>query len=141
MKAHIGKAHWEGNLKEGRGEISTGSGALDKIAYGFNTRFAEEPGTNPEELLGAAHAACFTMALSKELGDAGMTANALDTTAKVRLEQTSAGFSITRIDLVLHAKIPDGDPQTFETCAERAKSNCPVSRLFNTKITLEHHLE
>lgn len=132
-----GSAHWEGGLKDGRGSISTQSGALDKRPYGFAMRFEGVPGTNPEELIGAAHAGCFTMALSLILGEAGLTADSLDTTATVTLEKLETGFTITAIHLKLEAKIPGTDDAAFQELAAKAKANCPVSKLLNANITLD----
>ena len=132
-----GSAHWEGGLKDGRGSISTQSGALDKRRYGFAMRFEGVPGTNPEELIGAAHAGCFTMALSLILGDAGLTADSLDTTATVTLEKLESGFTITAIHLKLEAKVPGTDEAAFQELAAKAKANCPVSKLLNANITLD----
>ncbi len=132
-----GSAHWEGGLKDGRGSISTQSGALDKRPYGFAMRFEGVPGTNPEELIGAAHAGCFTMALSLILGEAGLTAESMDTTATVTLEKLDSGFTITAIHLKLEAKIPGTDDAAFQALAAKAKANCPVSKLMNAEITLD----
>jgi len=132
-----GSAHWEGGLRDGRGAISTQSGALDKHPYGFASRFEGVPGTNPEELIGAAHAGCFTMALSLILGEAGLTATSLDTAATVTLEQKDGGYAITAVHLVLDAAIPDTDDATFQQLAAAAKANCPVSKLLNAEITLD----
>lgn len=136
-----GTAHWEGGLKDGRGLISTESGALSDQPYGFNTRFEGKPGSNPEELIGAAHAACFTMALSLILGDAGYTASALDTKADVTLEKKPDGFAITAIHLTLTGAVPSLDAATFSALALKAKENCPVSKLFNAGITLDASLK
>jgi osmotically inducible protein OsmC len=132
-----GSAHWEGGLKDGRGSISTQSGALDKRPYGFAMRFEGVPGTNPEELIGAAHAGCFTMALSLILGEAGLTADSMDTTATVTLEKLDTGFTITAIHLKLEAKIPGTDDAAFQELAAKAKANCPVSKLMKAEITLD----
>ena len=132
-----GSAHWEGGLKDGRGSISTQSGALDKRPYGFAMRFEGVPGTNPEELIGAAHAGCFTMALSLILGEAELTAESMDTTATVTLEKLDSGFTITAIHLKLEAKIPGTDDAAFQELAAKAKANCPVSKLMNANITLD----
>jgi osmotically inducible protein OsmC len=132
---------WSGGIKDGKGRISTQSGALDNIQYGFNARFEEGPGTNPEELIGAAHAGCFTMALSGELGKAGMVAQELRTTATVTLEKAADGFAIPAIQLDLVAKIAGANQQAFEAAANSAKVNCPVSKLFNAQITLNARLE
>ncbi|CAN5128648.1 OsmC family protein [soil metagenome] len=134
-------AVWSGGLKDGKGSISMQSGALKDQPYGFNTRFESEPGTNPEELIGAAHAGCFTMALSGKLGEAGMTAERLQTTATVTLEKVGDGFSITAIHLDLLAKIPGAKKEDFEAAANKAKEGCPVSKLLNAKITLDAKLE
>ena len=134
-------AIWSGGLKDGKGSISTQSGVLDKTQYGFNTRFEEGPGTNPEELIGAAHAGCFTMALSGQLAEAGMTAEKLSTTATVSLDKVDDGFSISAVHLTLIAKIPGANLEAFEAAALRAKQNCPVSKLLNATITLDARLE
>lgn len=139
MKTH-GSAVWSGGLKDGKGAISTKSGALSSQPYGFNTRFEDKPGTNPEELIGAAHAGCFTMALSLILGEAGFTADTMQTQADVTLEKVGDGFAITSVHLTLKAKIPGADEATFKELAEKAKAGCPVSKLLNTKITLEANL-
>src|SRR4051812_11959821 len=133
-------AHWSGGLKDGKGTISTPSGVLKETAYSFAKRFENEPGTNPEELIGAAHAGCFTMALSGQLGAAGMTAESIDTTATVTLEKTDAGFTITTIHLDVTARIPGADRAKFEQAAKNAETGCPVSRLFNAKITMDAKL-
>jgi osmotically inducible protein OsmC len=134
-------AVWSGGLKDGKGQISTQSGALKDNPYGFNTRFEDQPGTNPEELIGAAHAGCFTMALSGQLGEAGMTATRLETKATVSLEKADGGFSITAVHLDLVAEIPGASKEAFEAAANRAKENCPVSKLLNTKITMDARLQ
>ncbi|WP_405119672.1 OsmC family protein [Pseudomonas leptonychotis] len=134
-------AHWQGGIKDGKGTISTESGALNKVPYGFNTRFEEQPGSNPEELLGAAHAGCFSMALSKELGDAGMTAESIETRAEVTLDKQDGGFAITAVHLSLRAKIPGADRTAFEKAVETAKTGCPVSKVLNAEITLEAVLD
>lgn len=134
-------AHWQGGLKDGKGTISTQSGALSSSPYGFNTRFEDQPGTNPEELIGAAHAGCFSMALSKELGDAGMTAESIETKAEVTLDKVDGGFAITAVNLSLRAKIPGADRAAFEQAVEAAKNGCPVSKLLNAEITLEAVLD
>lgn len=123
-----GSAHWVGGIKDGKGEISTESGALKAQPYGFNTRFEGVPGSNPEELIGAAHAACFTMALSKILGEAGFTATALDTKATFTLDKVGDGFGITAIKLDLTGTVPGTDEATFKELAEKAKAGCPVSK-------------
>ncbi|WP_275789608.1 OsmC family protein [Pararhizobium gei] len=132
-----GSAHWVGGLKDGKGEISTESGALSSYPYGFNTRFEGVRGTNPEELIGASHAACFTMALSMMLGEAGLTADSLDTKAVVTLEKVSDGFSITAIELNLTASVPGTDEAAFTEIANKAKAGCPVSKALSAvPITL-----
>jgi osmotically inducible protein OsmC len=136
-----GSAVWSGGLKDGKGAVSTGSGVLKDSQYGFNTRFEDGPGTNPEELIGAAHAGCFTMALSGQLGQAGMTAQELRTTATVSLDKAEGGFSITAIHLDLVAKIPGASQEAFDKAAQAAKENCPVSKLLNAEITLSSRLE
>ena len=136
-----GSAVWSGGLKDGKGAVSTGSGALKEQPYGFNTRFEDSPGTNPEELIGAAHAGCFTMALSGQLGHAGLTAEELRTTATVSMEKVEGGFSITAVHLDLVAKIPGASQEAFDQAANTAKENCPVSKLLNAEITLTSRLE
>lgn len=134
-------AAWSGSLKEGKGKISTQSGVLQDAQYGFNTRFEDGPGTNPEELIGAAHAGCFTMAVSAQLGELGMTADSLKTTAAVTLEKIDGGFTITAVHLDLQARIPGADQKAFEEATRKAKEGCPVSKLLNAKITLTAKLE
>lgn len=134
-------AVWEGGLKDGKGRISTDSGVLSDTQYSFSTRFEDGKGTNPEELIAAAHAGCFSMALSGQLGNAGLTAQSINTTAAVTLEKTDAGFTITRVHLDVTARIPGADQQAFETAANNAKAGCPVSRLLNAEITMEARLE
>lgn len=141
MIKRSGSAIWNGGIKDGKGQVSTQSGALDKTQYGFNTRFEDGPGTNPEELIGAAHAGCFTMALSGQLGQAGMTAEELRTTATVSLEKVDGGFSIPTIHLDVVARIPGASQDAFDKAAQTAKDNCPVSKLFNAKITMDAKLE
>ena len=130
-------AHWQGGIKDGKGSISTQSGALKDNPYGFNTRFEGAPGTNPEELIGAAHAGCFSMALAKLLGEAGMTADSLDTRAEVTLDKDGDGFRISAVHLTLTASVPGASREAFEQAVEAAKSGCPVSRLLNAEITLQ----
>lgn len=141
MIKRSGSAVWSGGIKDGKGSISTQSGVLDNTQYGFNTRFENGPGTNPEELIGAAHAGCFTMALSGKLGEAGMTAKKLATTATVSLDKTDDGFTITAVHLKLVAAIPGASQQAFDAAVDDAKRNCPVSKLLNANITLEARLE
>jgi lipoyl-dependent peroxiredoxin len=136
-----GSAVWQGGIKDGKGTVSTESGVLDGAQYSFSTRFEDGKGTNPEELLAAAHAGCFSMALSKQLNDAGLTADSINTTASVRLEKTDAGFQITKVHLDVTARVPGADAAAFETAAGNAKAGCPVSRLFNAEITLDAKLE
>ncbi|WP_426322592.1 OsmC family protein [Pseudoduganella sp. R-43] len=131
-----GSAVWTGGIKDGRGAISTASGALQAAPYGFSSRFEGKPGTNPEELIGAAHAGCFTMALSLILGEAGLTAEKMETKAEVTLDKVPDGFSISAIRLDLQAKIPGADKAKFEELANKAKLGCPVSKLFKANITL-----
>lgn len=135
-----GSASWKGGLKDGKGSISTESGALQAYPYGFAARFEGQKGTNPEELLGAAHAGCFTMALSLILGEAKLVADQMDTSAEVTLEQVEGGFAITAVHLTLKAKIPGTDQATFASLAAKAKAGCPVSKLFKTEITLDAQL-
>ncbi|AWM36200.1 Peroxiredoxin OsmC [Gemmata obscuriglobus] len=136
-----GSAVWQGGLKDGRGAISTKSGALSAYPYGFAARFEGKPGTNPEELIGAAHAGCFTMALSLILGEAGLTAERMETTAEVTLDKQPDGFAITAVHLTLKAKIPGADQAKFEELTGKAKAGCPVSKVLNAKITLDATLE
>ena len=134
-------ARWEGDLKTGKGAISTESGILESTPYSFTTRFESGKGTNPEELVAAAHAGCFTMALSAELGKANLVAKSLQTTATVTLDRLDAGWSITESHLEVVAKIPGASPEAFLKAAEAAETGCPISRLFNTKITMDAKLE
>jgi osmotically inducible protein OsmC len=133
-------AVWNGSLKEGKGTISSESGVLVNTPYSFSTRFENVRGTNPEELIAAAHAGCFSMALSAQLGNAGITPESLETTAAVTLEKTDAGFTVTKIHLDLTARIPGGDAAVFEKAAQAAKAGCPISRLLNAEITLTSKL-
>ena len=132
-----GSAAWQGGIKDGRGSITTESGALKAYPYGFASRFEGKPGTNPEELLAAAHAGCFTMALSLILGEAKLVAEQMDTSARVTLEQVEGGFSITAVHLTLRAKVPGADDATFQALAAKAKAGCPVSKVLKAEITLE----
>jgi len=136
-----GSAVWKGGLKDGKGTVSTGSGVLKDSPYGFGTRFEGQPGTNPEELIGAAHAGCFSMALSAKLGEAKLTPEKIATTATVSLEKGEKGFAITAIHLDVTAKIPGATAEQFETIANDAKANCPVSKVLNATITLAAKLE
>ena len=135
-----GSAVWSGGIKDGKGAISSNSGALKEYPYGFASRFEGKPGTNPEELIGAAHAGCFTMALSLILGEAGLTAEQMNTKAEVTLDKVDDGFAITAVHLTLEAKIPGADDARFQELAGKAKAGCPVSKLLNTKITLDAKL-
>jgi osmotically inducible protein OsmC len=132
-----GSATWKGGLKDGVGAISTESGALQAYPYGFASRFEGKRGTNPEELIGAAHAGCFTMALSLMLGEAKLVAEQMDTTAEVALEQVEGGYAITSVHLTLKAKIPGADQATFDKLVANAKAGCPVSKLLKAQITLD----
>jgi lipoyl-dependent peroxiredoxin len=134
-------AVWKGGLKDGKGTISTDSGVLQNTQYSFSTRFEDGKGTNPEELIAAAHAGCFTMALSGQLGNAGLTADSINTTASVTLEKTDAGFTITKVHLDVAARVPGATGEAFETAANNAKAGCPVSRLFKAEITMNARLE
>jgi osmotically inducible protein OsmC len=134
-------AQWRGSLKDGKGTISTDSGVLSDTQYSFTSRFAEGKGTNPEELIAAAHAGCFSMALSNELGSAGLTPDSIQTAATVTLDKTAAGFAITAVHLDVAARVPGASPQAFEAAAASAKSNCPVSKLLKAEITMTAKLE
>ena len=136
-----GSAVWEGGLKDGKGAITTHSGALKAYPYGFAARFEGKPGTNPEELIGAAHAGCFTMALSMILGGAGLTAEHMETKADVTLDQVPDGFSITRVHLTLKARVPGATQEKFAELTAMAKAGCPVSKLLKAEITLDATLE
>lgn len=135
-----GAAAWSGGLKDGQGELFTQSGALDGYPYGFAARFEGQRGSNPEELLGAAHAGCFTMALSLILGEAGLVAERMETSAVVTLDEVSDGYAITAVHLELKAKIPGADQSTFETLVAKAKDGCPVSKVLSADITLDAEL-
>ena len=134
-------AEWRGGLKDGKGTVSTESGVLANAAYSFGTRFENGKGTNPEELIAAAHAGCFSMALSAQLGAAGMTPESIRTTASITLEKVGEGFSVTSSHLEMTAKIPGAERAAFQKAAEAAKSGCPISKLLNAKITLDAKLE
>ncbi len=136
-----GSAKWQGGIRDGKGAISTKSGALTEYPYGFASRFEGKPGTNPEELIGAAHAGCFTMALSLILGEAGLTAERMETRADVTLVKQADGYAITAVHLTLTGKVPGADQARFEELAGKAKVGCPVSKLLNAEITLEVTLE
>ena len=133
-------AHWQGGLMDGRGTVTTASGVLSQNQYSFSTRFENGAGTNPEELIAAAHAGCFSMALSAQLDGVNLKAEAIDTKAALTFEKTDAGFTIIRIHLELRAKIPNADEATFQKAAADAKAGCPVSRVLNTEITLDAKL-
>jgi osmotically inducible protein OsmC len=135
-----GSAKWQGGIKDGKGSISTESGALNAYPYGFASRFEGMPGTNPEELIAAAHAGCFTMALSLILGNAKLTAEHMETSAQVTLEQVDGGYAITAVHLTLKARIPGADQATFEKLTGLAKAGCPVSKLLKAEITLDAEL-
>jgi len=134
-------AVWRGGLKDGKGTISSGSGVLKETQYSFGTRFENGPGTNPEELIAAAHAGCFSMAFSAELGKAGITPESIQTTATVTLDKTEGGFSVTESHLDVTAKVPGGDQAKVLSVAEAAKAGCPISRLLNAKITMDARVE
>ncbi|MDO5706410.1 MAG: OsmC family protein [Paracoccus sp. (in: a-proteobacteria)] len=136
MFTKSGSAIWDGGLKDGKGQVSTQSGALDGQPYGFNTRFEDKLGTNPEELIGAAHAACFSMALSKMLGEAGIGGVHIETRSAVTLEKDGEGFSITKAHLTTTIR-GDADAAKIRELAEQAKDGCPVSKLLNATITME----
>ncbi len=136
-----GSAEWKGGLKDGSGSISTETGVLKNAPYGFRSRFEDGPGTNPEELIGAAHAACFSMALSLMLEQNKLKADYIRTTSEVTLEKVGEGFAITASHLTLHAKIPGADAATFDRIANEAKAGCPVSKVLNAKITMQATLD
>ena len=134
-------AVWQGNLKGGKGTISTASGVLSNTQYSFSSRFEEGIGTNPEELIAASHAGCFSMALSAQLGEAGLTADRIDTTATVTLEKTANGWEVTASHLDLRAKVPGASQEAFQTAASNAEKGCPISKLLKAKITMQASLE
>jgi osmotically inducible protein OsmC len=140
MFTRTASARYVGLGKDGKGWVSTQSGVLRDQPYSFTTRFGEEPGTNPEELVAAAHASCFTMALSFALAREGLTEGTLETSARVKLEKEGDGFKVSRSDLTLQATVPGIDRERFAALAEEAKANCPISKLFNAEMTLEHRL-
>jgi lipoyl-dependent peroxiredoxin len=133
-------AVWKGSLKEGKGTISSDSGVLSNTPYSFSTRFENAKGTNPEELIAAAHAGCFTMALSAQLGNAGITPESLETTASLTLDKLDAGWTVTKIHLDVTARIPGADKTAFDKAAENAKAGCPISRLLKAEITMSARL-
>lgn len=133
-------AAWEGNIKEGSGTLSTASGALNEQPYGFNTRFEDKPGTNPEELIGAAHAGCYSMALALNLTENGFIARQIETSAEVILEKQDEGFAITAVHLTVTAQVPGLDAETFASLAEKTRRECPVSKVLSADITLSAEL-
>jgi len=135
------EAKWQGDLKTGTGQISTASGTLTSTPYSFHSRFEQGKGTNPEELLAAAHAGCFTMALSNQLAQAGLKAESLETVCTITLDKTDGGFGITESHLELKAKVPGASKEAFDKATQEAKAGCPVSKLYNTNITLSAKLE
>lgn len=141
MRESKGTAEWNGTLKEGKGILSTGSGAITDSPYSFGTRFGQDLGTNPEELVAAAHAACFSMALSAQLSNADMTPESVKTTATVTLEKVGDGFGVTKSHLDVVATIPGADQAKFQELAESAKKGCPISKLLNAEITMSARLE
>jgi osmotically inducible protein OsmC len=134
-------AVWKGGLKDGKGEFSAPSGVFSHVPYSFKTRFEDAPGTNPEELIAAAHASCFSMALSAQLGAANLTPESINTTANLKLEKVESGFAITAIHLDVSAKVPNADEASFQKAAENAKAGCPVSKVLNAKISMSARLE
>jgi lipoyl-dependent peroxiredoxin len=133
-------AQWRGGLKDGKGTVSSASGVLKSTPYSFSTRFEDQPGTNPEELIAAAHAGCFSMALSGQLGAAGLTADSIDTTATLTMEKLEAGWTVTKVHLDVTAKVPHADKAKFEQAANNAKAGCPISRLLKAEITMDAKL-
>ena len=134
-------AVWKGAIKEGKGALTTDSGVLSKTQYSFSTRFEDGVGTNPEELIAAAHAGCFSMALSGQLGALGLTTDEINTKASVKLDKVGDGFAITNVHLEVRAKVPGADAKAFETAANNAKTGCPISKLLNAEITMSATLE
>jgi lipoyl-dependent peroxiredoxin len=135
-----GSATWIGGIKDGKGTVSTGSGVLTDTQFSFSARFEDGKGTNPEELIAAAHAGCFSMALSGQLGNAGLTAERIDTNASVTLAKSGDGFAITAVHLDVTAKVPEADRQAFEKAANAAKNGCPVSKVLNAAVTMDAKL-
>jgi lipoyl-dependent peroxiredoxin len=133
-------AVWKGGLKDGKGAVSSASGVLSNTPYSFTTRFENTPGTNPEELIAAAHAACFSMALSAQLGGANLTPESINTSATLTMEKLEAGWAITAVHLDVVAKVPGATPESFKTAADNAKAGCPVSKVLNAKITMDAKL-
>ena len=136
-----GSAVWTGGLKDGKGTVSTASGVLSNTQYSFSTRFENGAGTNPEELIAAAHAGCFSMALSAQLGNANLKPERIETTATVTLEKLESGFAVTKVHLQVNARIPGADRKAFDTAANNAKSGCPISKLLKAEITMDARLE
>lgn len=136
MVTRSGSAYWQGDLKDGKGTVSTQSGALKDLPFGFNTRFGDTPGTNPEELIGAAHAACFSMALSNMLSGAGIGGIDIQTTSKITLDKDGDGFTVTKAHLVTQISA-DGDKAEVEDLAQKAKAGCPISKLLNAEVTMD----
>src|SRR5690242_13714178 len=134
-------AVWKGGLKDGKGTVSSSSGVLSNTPYSFATRFENTPGTNPEELIAAAHAGCFSMALSAQLGNASLTPESINTTATLTLEKLDTGFAITAVHLDVVGRVPKADDAAFQKAAENAKAGCPVSKVLNAKITMSAKLE
>jgi osmotically inducible protein OsmC len=134
-------AVWKGGLKDGKGTVSSASGVLANTPYSFTTRFENAPGTNPEELIAAAHAACFSMALSAQLGGANLTPESINTSATLTMEKLEAGWAITAVHLDVVAKVPGASAEAFSTAAQNAKAGCPVSKVLNAKITMDAKLE
>jgi len=134
-------AIWKGGLKDGKGSVSSGSGVLNNTPYSFATRFENTPGTNPEELIAAAHAGCFSMALSAQLGGANLTPSSIETTATLSLEKLEGGWTITAVQLDVVGRVPGADAATFQKLADAAKTGCPVSKVLNAKITMNAKLE
>ena len=133
-------AVWKGGLKDGQGTVSSTSGVLSNTPYSFKTRFEDTPGTNPEELIAAAHAACFSMALSAQLGGANLTPESINTAATLTMEKLDAGWAITAVHLDVVAKVPGASAEAFNTAAQNAKAGCPVSKVLNAKITMDAKL-
>lgn len=134
-------AVWRGGLKDGRGTVSATSGVLSNTPYSFSTRFENTPGTNPEELIAAAHAACFSMALSAQLAAANLTPESINSSATLSLDKLDSGWTITAIQLDVSARVPQADEAAFNKAAEDAKAGCPVSKVLNAKITMKAKLE
>ncbi|HXI13005.1 MAG TPA: OsmC family protein [Thermoanaerobaculia bacterium] len=136
-----GSAVWKGSIKEGKGVISTESGVLKETQYSFSSRFEEGKGTNPEELIGAAHAGCFSMALSGQLTNVKLVPESINTTATVTIEKQGEGFTVTAVHLAVSAKVPGASEESFKTAADNAKKGCPISKLLNAEITMDAKLE